>query len=463
MAGKRTDAPESDPLKSMVKKRRKTDDNEVVHANNEYTLISLFSGAHGLDLGLEQAGLTPRCCVEIDEDCCNTLRLNRPEMPVIQRDIRAVTTQEILEAAGLWEGHAFCVAGGPPCQSFSSGGKRTSILDPRGSLFLEFVRVIRESKPLYFIFENVAQIVTAAIRHRPIAERPGKNWNLSAYSRPGAFRTTDDEAPALEADELSGSAIAAIIQEFEKLGYHLTYGVLNSADFGAPQRRLRFIVLGSRTRAQTCLPSPTHREIEKDGLPRWNTLRTALADLKDEVPLHSNYTEGFQRFFELIPPGGNWRNLSPELQRSALGNGYAAGGGKTGFFRRLAWDEPAPTIVTKPNRKSCAICHPDEIRPLTVKECARVQGFPDSWRFTGSMHAQYMQVGNAVPVALGRAIGAAIIEAHGVMDAGGASAGTRVERPEIRREIMLEHAKKVLRHSARNRIAKAAPAQLTLY
>src|SRR5262249_14672100 len=157
-------------------------------------------------------------------DCCATIRVNRPELPLIDRDIRSVSTSEILDVARIKSGELFCIVGGPPCQPFSSGGKRHSIMDPRGSLFMEYVRVIREARPKYFIFENVAHIITAAVKHRPIAERPGQNWNLSAYSR----QTYDglEDAKPLDPDELSGSAIAVVLEEFEKLGYFLTYGVV---------------------------------------------------------------------------------------------------------------------------------------------------------------------------------------------------------------------------------------------
>lgn len=423
-------------------------------------LISLFSGAGGLDIGLEQSGLNLKLCVEVNKDCCNTLRLNLPSVEVICDDIRKISTEAMLEKVGSLEDGLFCLCGGPPCQSFSSGGKRASIMDPRGSLFMEYLRVVREARPSYFVFENVANIVTAAIRHRPIAERPGQNWNLSAYSNGG--NAASDEAASLDPDEMSGSAIAVILEEFDKLGYYLTYGVLNSADFGAPQRRLRFVIIGSREGVPVRLPAPTHSVSGKNGLPKWRTLRDALKGLTDENSRHSNYTEAFRSIFELIPPGGNWRSLPEHIQRIALGNGFESGGGKTGFFRRLAWDEPSPTIVAKPNRKSCAICHPDEIRPLTVRECARVQGFPDSWTFTGSMHPQYMQIGNAVPVALGRAIGRAIIEAHN------AAAESPMARQDVHswkhnKDAMLHESKTVLRQSARNKVVKKASAQLSLY
>lgn len=372
--------------------------------------ISLFSGGMGLDLGLEQAGLKPAVSVEIDKHCCTTIKQNRPGLSVVECDISSLSTADILDAAKLKVGQAFAVVGGPPCQSFSTGGLRQSLHDRRGSLIGDFLRVIDEAKPRHFVFENVAQIVTAAVKHRPIALRPGKRWHLGSYKTATRNKVLFDDDPLTD-DEQSGSAIRVILDSFAQLGYTIRFGIVNAADYGVPQKRLRFVAIGTREKSAIDLPKPTHSEAGADGLPEWRTLRDAIGELRENEPLHANYTEAFQRYFALVPPGSNWRALPPELQREALGEkAYAAGGGKTGFFRRLAWDEPAPTIVGKPNRKSGAICHPEHVRPLTVREVARVQTFPDDWHFAGSMHPQYLQVGNAVPVGLGYAIGKALQE-----------------------------------------------------
>jgi DNA (cytosine-5)-methyltransferase 1 len=369
----------------------------------QHKVISLFSGAMGLDLGLEQVGLKTSVCVEIDRACCETIRRNRPTIPVIESDISTLTTEQILSTADLTPADVFAIVGGPPCQSFSTGGLRQSLQDKRGSLFAEFLRVVDEVRPLYFVFENVAQIITAAVKHRPIAERPGQRWHLSSYTANGG----------LVDEEQSGSALNVVLDAFDGLGYSLNFGILNAANFGAPQRRMRFVLIGSRVQRHVPLPRSTHAQFPADGEMPWRTLRDALQELHEANPLHSNYSPEFQRYFSMIPPGGNWRALPPNLQREALGEkAFVAGGGKTGFFRRLAWDEPAPTIVGKPNRKSSAICHPEHDRPLTVRESARVQGFPDDWEFSGAMHDQYLQIGNAVPIALGQAIGRTLNEAY---------------------------------------------------
>ena len=323
--------------------------------------------------------------------------------------------------------------GGPPCQSFSSGGRRSGLKDPRGNLVYEYLKLIGDIKPKFFVLENVANIVTTALVHRPINQRPGKNWNLSSYS--GKQKFTDDDALPLTREEMSGSAIRQILSDVALLGYDVSFGVLNSAEYGAPQRRLRFILMGSRVGKAPNLPTVTHGG---DTGRREHTLRDALQGLT-VIGEHSEYTAPMRRMFELIPPGGNWRSLPEEIKPLAMGASYDAGGGKTGFYRRLSWDEPSPTITGRANRKASAICHPDETRPLSVRECARVQGFPDSWIFSGSMSQQYLQIGNAVPVALGKAIGVSILNRE----------SNDSRHPSY--DVMLQNAVRKLRSSAQNK------------
>jgi DNA (cytosine-5)-methyltransferase 1 len=157
-----------------------------------------------------------------------------------------------------------------------------------------------------------------------------------------------------------------------------------------------------------------------------------------------------QRFFRLVPEGKNWRSLPARLQRIALGGSWEAGGGKTGFYRRLAWGRPSPTITGRANSKGSALCHPEDDRPLSVRECAAIQGFPNDWKFFGAMNTQYMQVGNAVPVNLGSAIGKAFAEFH--------PPGHRRTTTDSL-DAMLEAATARLRAAARNHSAR--PAQLS--
>ena len=366
---------------------------------------SFFSGTMGLDLGLEQAGLAPTLVNEIDKKCCETIRLNRPGLQLVTESISDLTVDK-LRAYRNFGGDVHLMVGGPPCQSFSSGGKRTSLSDPRGNLIYEYLRLIGEVKPRHFLFENVANLTTAALRHRPIADRPGQHWSLKRYDTD--WQNGDGDAPPLEPEERSGSAVRQLLNDVCSLRYHVVFGVLNAADYGTPQSRLRFIMLGSRDWPPPSLPNPTHGP-EGSGLEPFRTVRQAIYHMQNDPGSGSEYTPPVRRFFAMVPEGGNWRDLPSKLQPEALGGSWAAGGGKTGFYRRLSWDAPSPTITGRANRKGSALCHPEALRPVSVRECAALQCFPGDWQFVGSMNAQYMQIGNAVPVPLGKVIASSFL------------------------------------------------------
>lgn len=407
---------------------------------NQPLVLSFFSGAMGLDLGLERAGLGASVCVELDPWSCKTMRENRPGLTVLEQDVRSFSWPQAQAELGLSD-DVFLVAGGPPCQSFSTGGNRAALSDPRGNLIYEYLRIISEIRPRFFVLENVANITTAALRHRAIKDRPGEHWSLKKYA--GKQAVEDGKAP-LEPDELGGSAIRQMLTDVDSLGYSVTFGVLDAADYGASQRRFRFVMIGSREGEAPALPRATHGPAA--GVP-YATIRQLISDLEQIPGPHSSYTPDVARFFDLVPPGGNWRSLPKDLQPLALGNSFYSGGGKTGFFRRLSWDAPSPTITGKANRKGTSICHPAVTRPLSVRECARIQGFPDDWEFSGAMNRQYLQVGNAVPVHLGEAIGRAILE----------------QRVSVTydAEIMLEAAVRRIRAAASNK--KSAAPTLDLF
>jgi len=366
-------------------------------------VISLFSGAMGLDLGLEAAGFEVVVAIECDPHAAETIRINRPDLPVIQKKLEDVTSKEILEKAGLKVGGDFVVVGGPSCQAFSTAGRRESLGDAqgRGGLFREFIRVVRESKPRFFVMENVRGLLSAAIKHRTLKERgPG--------------------FPELQPDEELGSALKLVTAELKALRYYVTFDLLNAADYGVPQARQRLVFVGSRDGENIQIPAATHSASGRDGLPKWVTLRKALKGLKECEPAFYNFAPNKQKYLRLVPEGGNWRDLPEKMKEEALGKAYNSWGGRSGFFRRLAWDKPSPALTTRPDSKATILCHPTELRPLTVGEYARIQQFPDSWRFSGTVREQYKQVGNAVPLGLGRAIGLAIKKAM---------ASRRVARP----------------------------------
>ena len=408
-------------------------------ANRE--VWSFFTGAMGLDLGLEAAGLHPTLANEIDPSFCRTIRANRPQLDLIEGDISELTGAMLRERRGV-SGEVFLIAGGPPCQPFSSGGKRAALSDPRGNLIYEYFRIIAEVGPRYFVLENVANLTTAALKHRPIAERPGKHWSLKRYA--GTCNREMDGVQALTEDELSGSAIKQITHDATSLGYHISFKVVDAADYGAPQHRLRFIMLGSRDRPPPQMPDATHGV---GGLP-FKTVRDAIWHLRENPGAHSSYTDAVRKYFELVPEGGNWRSLPTDLQEKALGGSFQAGGGKTGFYRRLSWGRPAPTITGRANRKGSALCHPEAVRPISVLEAAAIQGFLPDWQFTGAMNTQYMQVGNAVPVQLGTAVGQAIAEHD----------RRRKKEPATQPDVekMIEVAVARLRASARNNSTRRA-------
>jgi DNA (cytosine-5)-methyltransferase 1 len=365
--------------------------------NNQLISVALFAGAFGLDLGLEQAGFHTVSVVEIEPDAVKTIVLNRPHLveSAVPRDIRQISAQSLLEEGGrvlelgrpLLPGEVYLVTGGPPCQPFSTAGKRGSVMDPRGSLFMDFIRIVKEIQPRFFLMENVKGLLSAPIRHRPHNQR-GAGF------------------PPLEPDEIEGAALAVVLSEMKAIDYEVSPPLLvEAADYGVPQTRSRVIFIGSRDGEIISLPKPTHDKNSLKGLPKWLTLKDAFADLSDPQPEYIPYSKQRLKYLSLLKAGQNWRHLPDELKAEAMGGAYKSGGGKVGFYRRLSWDKPSPTVTTSPHQKATDMCHPVELRPLSVQEYARIQTFPDNWLFYGSVTSKYKQIGNSVPVQLAYAIG----------------------------------------------------------
>lgn len=361
------------------------------------TAISLFSGALGLDIGLDRAGFSICVAIENDKYAVETIKNNKNKLKnskkieVIDRDIHRVKTKEILEKCGLGVGEVTLVTGGPACQTFSTAGSRTSLSDPRGNLFVQYIRIVKEARPRFFIMENVKGILSAAVKHRPLNQRgPG--------------------FPKLTPDEELGSGFKEILTELKKTGYYIVFGLLNSADFGVPQKRERLIILGSRDGEPIRLPFSTHSKQGGGKIKKWVSLSEGLKDLKDKEPEFRGFTEEQISYLEMIREGGNWHDLPKNLQKKAIGGAYNSWGGRGGFLRRLSWSEPSPALTTNPNGRATMLCHPEISRPLSLREYARIQQFPDNWEFSGSLSHKYTQIGNAVPVGLGEAVGKALIE-----------------------------------------------------
>lgn len=346
--------------------------------------ISLFSGAMGLDIGLEKAGLNVVVGQDFDFSCVATMRENGHN--VIGGDIREIQPQQLLDFTRLSPGEPFLICGGPPCQPFSTAGKRLGINDPRGSLFMDFIRMINYIRPRFFIMENVKGIMSAPLKHVPLSER-------------------DKEEP----EQKLGTVLDVILSEFRKLGYKTVYGLLDAVNYGVPQFRERFVLIGSRDNENIFLPIPTHFQMHQDSSYRWQTLNDTIKDLEYDCEEYTPFSNDRLEFLKLVPEGGNWRSLPPELIKQAMGGAYESGGGKVGFYRRLSFNQPSPTLVTSPVQKATMMCHPTQNRPLSVQEYARIQQFPDEWKFIGTTAAKYRQIGNAVPVGLAVALGKAII------------------------------------------------------
>lgn len=348
------------------------------------SVISLFSGAMGLDLGLKKAGLNIVLGQDSNLDCVATMKANGCN--VYAGDIREIDPQNLLEQAKMQIGEPFLICGGPPCQPFSTAGKRLGINDPRGSLFMEFIRMIDYIRPRFFVMENVKGIMSAPLKHIPIKDRSAD------YKR----------------DEF-GTVLDVVLSEFKKLGYKTVYGVLDAVNYGSPQFRERFILIGSRDCEEIFLPFPTHFQTHQNPEYRWRTIADVFNDINPNDNEVATLSEERMKYLRQIPEGGNWRDLPADQIKGAMGGAYTSGGGKAGFYRRLSFNQPSPTVVTSPVQKATMMCHPTEDRPLSVRECARIQQFPDDWIFTGTTVAKYRQIGNAVPIGLGEAIGKAII------------------------------------------------------
>lgn len=315
----------------------------------EVTAIELFAGAGGLALGLEQAGIKTVEYVEFDRACCETLKANRPSWNVVCDDIHNVDFTQ-------YEGKIDIVTGGFPCQAFSFAGKKLGFEDTRGTLFHEFARCVKEVRPKMFLAENVRGLV---------------------------FHD-------------NGRTLSTIISVLESLGYHTQQKIMNACYYGVGQKRERIVIIGIRDDLDINFDYPIADE-------KWTTLREALKDCPKSIG--ESYSEKKRKVLELVPAGGCWVDLPEEIAKEYMGKSYYSGGGRRGMARRISWDEPSLTLTCSPSQKQTERCHPDETRPFTVREYARIQSFPDDWIFSGGITDQYKQIGNAVPVEMARRVG----------------------------------------------------------
>lgn len=378
----------------------------------KYRVLSLFSGGMGLDLGLEATGFfTTVACIETEAAFCETIRQNRDagrlsrEVRVLEADISQLDPSTVFETLGIDPHSIDLVVGGPPCQSFSTAGRRGTTQDPRGTLLWDFMRFVTFVRPKFFLMENVRGLLSAGLRHRHIAERPEK----------GGLPLTPDEEP--------GSVVRLFATDLAKLdgaGYHLDIFEVNAVNYGAPQLRERALFIGNRYGKLVEFPEPTHGLAPRKSDPNqsslfdlpklqpWRTLGDALAGLVDPSPKVMDFSPRKKTFLDMVPAGSNWRSLPEPIQKESMGRAWLAKGGRSGWWRRLSMDLPCPTLVTMPNHASTSLCHPTETRALSIREYARIQEFPDDWCFSGTLSQQYAQVGNAVPTRLGKVAGEVI-------------------------------------------------------
>lgn len=346
--------------------------------------ISTFSGAMGLDNGIERAGLSICLCVEFEHAMAETIRANKPELPLIEDDIRNYSGSDLREKAGLGkDDDVFLMCGGPPCQAFSTAGKRMGFNDARGNVFLKYIELIGEIRPKYFLIENVRGLLSAS--YNGVHEVPNKRFG---YAEP---------TPQKE----KGTALLYALKKIKEIGYSATFTLYDAANYGVPQRRERVIILGSRDGYEIPLIPPTHSANGDNGLMPWVTFREATKGL---THCHAaKIPEKRLKYYRMLKAGQYWKDLPEHIQKEAMGNSYGLAGGKTGFYRRLAWDLPSPTLVTCPTMPATELAHPVEDRALSIEEYARIQMFPDTWEFAGKMSDIYKQIGNAVPTGMGYA------------------------------------------------------------
>ncbi len=316
-------------------------------------VIELFAGAGGLALGIEKAGFKSLALIEIDKDAAATLKNNRPEWNVICDDIQNISALDLSEYFKIKKGELDLLSGGAPCQAFSYAGKRLGLLDTRGTLFYHYALFLRKLQPKVFLFENVRGLLT--------------------HDRGRTYKT--------------------ILNVFEDSGYKIQKQILNAWDYGVAQKRERLITIGVRNDLTDKITI---------NFPKVHKYKPVLKDVLKNTPksLGAKYSEHKRKIFDLVPPGGYWRDIPQNIAKEYMKSCWNMEGGRTGILRRLSMDEPSLTVLTSPSQKQTERCHPLESRPFTVRENARIQSFPDEWEFTGNVGSQYKQVGNAVPVNL---------------------------------------------------------------
>ncbi|MCZ4280390.1 DNA cytosine methyltransferase [Kiloniella laminariae] len=338
--------------------------------------IDVFSGAGGMSIGASWAGIETIVAFDTDIHAAKTYQINHPETLVICDDVRNIGDFGIYRPDG-----PFVVFGGPPCQGFSTSNQRTrNTANENNWLFQEFLRAVRQLNPDWVVFENVRGILETA----------------------------------------NATFLQHVIRGLEELGYVVNYGLLNAADYGVPQKRHRLFVIGARDGTKVELPQPqctpyvtVGEAIEDlqllpngakfDQLKYRCSAKSEFAKLmrgKNRTSSNHHVTRNAPHIidrYKYIPQGGNWENIPDDLMGSYADKSRC----HTGIYRRLKINEPSVVIG---NYRKNMLIHPTEDRGLSVREAARLQSFPDSYQFSGSIGFQQQQVGNAVPPLLAKAV-----------------------------------------------------------
>jgi DNA (cytosine-5)-methyltransferase 1 len=360
-------------FKAPVDHERKTQDLPAIVA------LSFFSGVGGLDLGLENAGIPSLLYCENNRECRMSIDANRPDAALVG-DINNISSQEIKYMARIPEGRDVDVMfGGPPCQAFSTAGARRAFNDARGNIFLRYLDIAAEIRPRYLVIENVRGLLSTPFPLKP----GGKN--------------------------VHGGAMQTILTRLHSMGYEVSFNLYNAANFGAAQIRERVVLIAKRDGMRAPWLTPTNSNDPKWGLPDWISFAEATADIEGSPQHHADFPEKRLKFFRMLKEGQCWNSLPKAVQREAMGKAFDLGGGKTGFYRRLNSNRPSPTLVTSPIMPATDLCHPIEDRPLSIEEYKAIQGFPASWKIAGNISDIYRQIGNAVPIKLGEAIGRTLL------------------------------------------------------
>jgi len=317
--------------------------------------IEVCAGAGGMSTGFMNSGLNPVLLVDNDKDSCKTLTKNHTGVRIECIDMKHMDVSDFVDKADV-------LCGGIPCQSWSIAGNRGGVEDARGHLVYTFRDLVKTIHPKVFVVENVK--------------------GMTNLNKGEAFREI------LKILECDGS-------------YNIEYKVLNANCYDVAQKRERLFIVGVLKKL-----NKTYK------FPEESNYKPVLSDVLNNVPpsIGAEYSEKKKDVLRLVPEGGCWVDLPENIQREYLGNSYNSGGGKRGIAKRLSMSQPSLTLLCSPQQKQTERCHPTELRPLNVREYARIQSFPDNYEFEGSMNSQYKQIGNAVPVNLAYHVGKSIKE-----------------------------------------------------